>query len=472
MPWHGKRLRKPKRRWGCVRGARRHAPMSGSGRLPIPAYHGRVRAVSVLGSGATVLVRLGPLAEQRFRRLFLGRTISQAGSAIAPVAVAFAVLDLTGSAADLGYVLAARVAPQVLFVVAGGVWADRFRRHRVMLAANLLSGLSQAATAALLLTGHARLWHLMALAAGNGVAAAIFFPASQGIVPEVVSPGQLQQANALLRLSQHGTLIAGSAVGGLLVAATGPGCAIAIDAASFFVSAAVLAGLQLPPAARMQASSFLAELREGWGEFWSRTWLWAVVVQFMFVNAAWSGAFSVLGPVTAKEELGGAVAWGFILAGESAGLVLGGLLGLRLTPRRPLLVGTLAVFLALPLLAALALHLSTWVVALAAFIQGVGIEQFSVQWSTALHQHVPLDRLSRVSSYDALGSFVFIPVGYALVGPIAGVAGVTATIWGAAGVIAVATAAALLSAELRQLERTDAPSAAARTTSEDRIGTK
>src|SRR5215204_1444393 len=191
-------------------------------------------------------LRSGPLGQRSFRYLFLGRTTSFVGNAFAIVALAFAVLDLTGSKADLGLVLAARSLPQLIFLLVGAIWADRFPRHRVMVASNLASGLSQGAIAVLLLSGRAEVWHLLVLVAINGLSSAFFFPAATGIVPQTVPQKMLQQANAILRLGQNASWIGGAALGGLVVAATSPGVGIAVDAATFFVAAVLLAMIRLP----------------------------------------------------------------------------------------------------------------------------------------------------------------------------------------------------------------------------------
>ncbi len=270
-------------------------------------------------------LRTGPLGQRRFRLLFLGRTTSFVGNAFANVALAFAVLELTGSKADLGYVLAARALPQVVFLLVGGIWADRLPRHRVMVGSNVVSGLSQAAIAALLLLGHAHIWQLMALGAVNGLSSAFFFPAAVGIVPQTVSRSMLQSANALLRLGTNASFIGGAALGGLIVAATSPGVGLACDAASFLLAALFVGLIRLPPGLRMESTNFLAELAEGWREFSSRPWLWAIVAQFGFVNAIEQGSQSVLGPVISKEYFGGAAAWGLILTVQSLGLLAAGL---------------------------------------------------------------------------------------------------------------------------------------------------
>jgi MFS family permease len=402
-----------------------------------------------------------PLREREFRLLFTGRTISLVGSAIAPVALAFAVLDLTGSKTDLGLILAAREIPLVVFLLVGGIWADRLPRNRVMVGANVFSALSQAAAAALLITGNAEVWQLAALAAVNGGASAFFFPASAGVIPQTVPAPILQQANALLALAMNSAMIGGAAIAGFLVAAFGPGWAIAIDAGTYLLGASFVAAMRLPAIAPGEGSRFLSELAVGWREFRSRTWLWVIVLQFSFLLMVTMGAFSVLGPAVADEELGGAKAWGAILTAQAAGLVLGGLIGLRFRPRRMLVAATLGI-LAIPApLIALGFPLGLPAIAAVAFLAGIGNEIFGLLWHTTMQQEIPADKLSRVYSYDALGSIGLVPVGYAIAGPIADAIGVRATLWGAAAVGVAVTLAVLAVRDVRTLERaTPTPSPA------------
>jgi MFS family permease len=395
--------------------------------------------------------RLGPLEERDFLLLFLGRTVSLFGTALAPIALAFAVLEIGGSATDLGLVVAAGTAPMVVFLLVGGIWADRLPRHHVMVASDTVSGAAQVVAAVLVLTGAAEVWHLVALQLVRGVATSFFFPAAQGIVPQVVSPSRLQEGNALLRLSRNGTQIGGTALAGILVAAFGPGWAIAIDAATYFLGSAFLLALHLPRDLHLQERHFIRELREGWSEFRSRTWLWAIVVQFMFVNACGVGAWAVLGPVVADRSLGGAPAWGAIVAAQSAGFVCGGIITLRYRPARPLLIATLAIFPMVPPLLLLAPPAPAVVVALAAFVAGLSIELFGVFWDTVMQEQIPADALSRVYSYDMLGSIVFIPIGAAVAGPVADQVGLTETLLGASAIVVVATAAVLLVDDVRTL---------------------
>lgn len=376
-----------------------------------------------------------------------------AGSAMAPVALAFAVLDLTGSVSDLGLVLAARQIPTVAFILFGGVWADRLPRHQVMVVSNLVSGGAQAVAASLLLLGHAQIWQLAALAAVNGSSSAFFFPASTGIVPQTVPPPLLQQANAALRLSLNATNIIGAAIGGILVAATSPGWAIAIDAISYIAAAGCIGAMHLPAGLRIEGSTVLLELREGWHDFWGRTWLWAIVLQFAVVNALETGSLNVLGPAVAKKHLGGAGAWGGVLAATSLGLVLTGVVMLRWRPRRILRTATFGIFpMVLPLVA-LAWPAPLPVVIVCGFLAGAGVEVFGVLWDTAMQQEIPPEKLSRLSSYDALGSFVLIPVGLAVAGPLGAAIGLRAAFIGSAVLIVAATALVLLSGNVRTLER-------------------
>jgi MFS family permease len=402
---------------------------------------------------------LAPLREREFRLLFGARVTSFLGNAMAPVALAFAVLDLTGSKSDLGFVLAARQGAQVAFLLVGGVWADRLPRHRVMVASNVASGASQAVLAALLLAGHARIWELLVLSAANGTSSAFFFPASTGIVPQTVPAPLLMGANALLRLGLNGSFILGAAVGGVIVGASSPGVAIAVDGATFLLAAALTGAMRLPAKLLMESRNMLSEVRDGWREFRSRTWLWAIVLQFSFIVAAESGSFGTLGPAVAKEHLGGAAVWGGVIACESAGLIVAGIVMLRLRPRRMLLAATLGVF-TMPLIQfALAVPLSVRVICAAAFAGGLGIEVFGVLWDTTMQQEIPQDKLSRVSAYDALGSWILGPLGFVAVPLIAAAVGNRATFVGVGVLIVVCTLAVLLVEDVRTLERGDVGSA-------------
>jgi predicted MFS family arabinose efflux permease len=395
--------------------------------------------------------RLGALEERDFSILWLGQATSALGSSLVPLALAFAVIDLTGSASALGLVLSAALVARVVLLLVGGVVADRLPRQSVMLGADLLRTVSQGLAAVLLITGHARLWELVVLIALFGAGDAFFAPASTGLVPETVRAERLQQANALMSLSRSVALVAGPTIAGLLVTAIGPGWVFAIDAATFAVSSASLARLRLPRSvSEAPRATVLVELRDGWREVRSRTWVWATVVRFSLSNLAIAPLF-VLGPFVAEESLGGATAWGLIGTAGGIGAVLGDAAALRLRPRRPLLIGGLAASLWALEPAVLALPFPTAVIAVAAAL-GFGGSGFSnALWFTALQERIPRRALSRVSSFDWLGSIAFQPAGFALAGPFAGAIGVSATLLGSAVVQASACIAVSLSPSVRRL---------------------
>lgn len=402
-------------------------------------------------------VAFGPLRLRDFRLLFAGELISLLGTAVAPIALAFAVLDLTGSATDLGYVLAAGWAPQVVFILVGGVLGDRLPRTLVMVGANLLSAAAQGVAAGLLLAGVAQVWQLALLQAVRGTATALFFPAAQAVVPEIVETELLQPANALIRLAQNSSTVLGAGIGGVLVAAAGPGWAIAFDAATYLASALILVWIRVTRVVREAGQTIVRDLIEGWNEFRSREWLWVIVVCASVGNLVATASFGVLGPLVAKLYLGGATAYGAILASQGAGFIAGGVLSLRWRPQRPLLVSVLFLLPTAAEVACYAAVRETAVIAAVGFVAGLGLEVFGVNWITALQQHVPRQVLSRVSSYDALGSFVFIPLGLVIAGPLAAQLGVTETLWLFLAIGVASIGGALLSRDVRTLRRVDEP---------------
>src|SRR5450759_2550223 len=246
----------------------------------------------------------GPLRSRNFRLLLACNVISLSGTAVAVVAIPFAVLAIGGSASDVGYVATASLVPVLIFLPLGGVVADRLPRHQVMVAANALQALAQAASAVLVLTSSARVWELMALAAARGAGVSFYFPASFGLLPQTVPADQRAQANAMDRIGRNGAEIGGAALGGVLVGLAGPGWGLTADAASFAIAAALRARMRFSARQPVEATSMLHELREGWREFSSRRWLWTIVLQFAGVVAITSAAVSVLGPIVADAHLG------------------------------------------------------------------------------------------------------------------------------------------------------------------------
>src|SRR3954451_11254710 len=251
---------------------------------------------------------MGVLRLREFRLLFWAQAVSVLGDRMVGIALAFAVLHLGGSASAVGFVLAARILPMVGTLLVGGVVADRVSRRAVMVGADLARVVTQGAIAALLLTGSAEIWMLAVLSGATGAATGFFNPASTGLMPAIVPPERLQEANGVRATALSGGEIVGPAIAGVLIAGFGPGWALAIDAATFAVSAAFLARLQLPARVAREGGSFLADLHEGWGVFRSLTWVWTFVLAAAIGNLLW-GAWTTLGPVVAEQELGGAAAW-------------------------------------------------------------------------------------------------------------------------------------------------------------------
>jgi len=396
----------------------------------------------------------GVLSYPAFRLLVAGRTVSLFGGAFASIAMAFAVLDLTGSATDLGIVLAARSIPNVVFLLIGGVVADRLPRHKVLVASNVVSGLSQGVAAALLLTDTATIGLLVLVGVVNGSSSAFTFPASAGLLPQTVPVDQLQPANVILRMGTTAAMVGGASVGGVLVAAFGPAWGLAVDAATFLISAALFAAIRVAAADRMSTGNTLVELREGWTAFRSRTWLWVVVLAFGVINALHAAGWFTLGPVIADDTFG-RTGWGLVLAAETLGMVACGFLLLRVRFRRPLFVGMLGVLGWSPLLLVLAAEPRVGVLIVTSLLAGAAIELFGLGWDLSMQQHIPAHQLSRVYSYDALGSLVAIPIGQLLAGPLAAAVGVQkAVVLCGLGIVA-AGAGAMAVPAVRRLERTD-----------------
>ncbi|MFG2845239.1 MFS transporter [Kitasatospora sp. NPDC048296] len=365
--------------------------------------------------------RLAVLGEREFTRFFIGYTTSLLGSSMAPVAVAFSVLDSGGTGTDLGWVMAARILPVVLVLLAGGVIADRFGSRRLMLGSDVLRGLVQALFAGLLAAGHAPVRAMVALVAVWGIGEGLFMPAFGAILPDLVRRKELlADGNTLLGLSRSVSTVAGPALAGLVTAARGPAAVLLVDAVTYGVGALALAGLRLPDRPGTDdGTSMLRELRAGWSEFAARPWLWITTAQMGLFNLLVWAPFLVLGPLTAQRELGGARAWGLVMGVYGAGAVLGGLWMLGRRPGRPLAVATVAgLAWALPSAALAAGASLVWVVA-GALVAGVGSAVCGTLFSTTTQRWVPVELLGRLTSFGSLGAFVLGPLGLAAAGPLA-----------------------------------------------------
>ena len=381
---------------------------------------------------------MGVLRLRDFRLLLGAQAVSHLGDRMVVIALAFAVLELGGSASEVGIVLACRMLPMVATLLIGGVVADRMSRRAVMVIADLVRLVLQSVMAALLIAGDAEIWMLAVLAGATGAASGFSHPAATGLLPAIVPLEALQRAAGIRGTALSAGEIAGPALAGVLIAVVGPGWAIAVDAASYAVSAMFLVLLRLPARVPRAATSFMADLRDGWGVFRSLTWVWTFVLASTIGNMLW-GAWSALGPVVAEQSLGGAAAWGFVLAMMGVGAVVGGLVAVRAVPRRPLLAAALSFLLFIVPLGSLAAGAPVAVVAFGALLAGVATMFGNALWEATLMRHVPAESLSRVSAYDWFGSLAFQPLGLAIWGPIGELVGISAALWVATGLALLTT---------------------------------
>ena len=378
------------------------------------------------------------LRDRNFRLLFAGRAISYVGTYLAPIAVAFAVLDLGGSATEVGLSFAAWTVAQVATLAFGGVIGDRFPRRLVMISSDVSSTCVRTAMGVLLVTGHAHVWELIALQALGGAAVAFYNPAFYGLVPEVVPADGLQHANSLLGIARYAAFPLGAAAGGTIVATVGSGTALLFDGGTYAASALLLSLMRVESVARAR-KSFVQELREGWSAFVEQTWVWVLCLWIALYFLITYAPFFVLGPYIAKHSMSGASSWGVVVTGEGIGALLGALAGLRFRPRRPL-VATAVIFLPTAVQSVLlAFHAPVVALAPAALLAGFGFSCGSIVWDTALQRSIPPEKLARVAAYGWMSAMVFLPAGYALAGPIASVVGMRGYLLFGAGWLVAST---------------------------------
>lgn len=401
--------------------------------------------------------RLSAFRHRDFRFLVAGTASSSLGNSITPIALAFAVLDLGGSATDLGLVVGAFALADVVTVLFGGVLGDRLPRKLMMEGSAAGSALTQAFLAASLIAGFATIPMLGIVGALNGCLSALSQPSSRAMTRETVPPEHLPSAVSVRSLLQTGAATVGYAVGGVLVAVAGSGWAIGVDALTFAIAAYCYSRLRVPHTrAEGPRASMLADLGDGAREVFSHPWLWLLIGQAMLYHLFYGGAQTVLGPIVIGDEFGRS-SWGLAMGTLMAGFVAGGLVCLRWRPRRSLLIGTtlLSLTALFPIAMALSDHL--WVVLLGAFLHGFGLQVFDVFWDLSIQQNVAPDKLARVYSFDMVGSFVARPLGLALTGPIAVLVGYQEWLLVVGCVMGASSLLALTSSDVRRLVREPAP---------------
>ncbi|MGW7411289.1 MFS transporter [Streptomyces sp. NPDC054863] len=398
------------------------------------------------------LRRLSMLDVPGFTPYLASRMLTMFGATMAPVALAFAVLGAGQSASFLGLVLAAQTAPQLLFILVGGAVGDRASRKLILVSTNLVMALSQAGTAALIVSGHVDLPLMMGLQAVWGTARAFFTPANTGVVPDLVRPERIQDATALVTLSRSIASIGGPAAAGGLLLIWDAGYVVLIDTFLFLISAALLVRLPLTRPANRPDESLRKSLVGGWREFASRSWVWSTVASFGFYQGMILPAIFLVGPVLAAAEGGmGPSGWAVVLVAQGVGAVLGGLLLMWWRPARPLLVCNLLVGLESLFLFALAGTSHMELVAVLALIGSAGVTMSDALWLSTLQREIPSEALSRVSSYEWLGSLALNPLGMALTGLLVTAADPMAIVAGVAVLNIAVRGAVMLAPGVRQI---------------------
>ncbi|WP_051204221.1 MULTISPECIES: MFS transporter [Nocardioides] len=359
-----------------------------------------------------------PLRVANFRYFFLGEIVNTAGSSMSGIALAFAVLDIDDSATSLGLVAAASTVPMVAFMLIGGALADRLPRAAVLRGCNLIQGTVQAITATLVLTDRAEVWHLVALSFVSGTVFAVSYPAFHGMVPILLPPEERKSGFLLIGQSDALLRIGGPVLSGILVATVGPGWALAIDAATYVVAAVFLSLVRLPFGERPERrTSVIGDFVVGWSFARQLGWVIPASCCALVFNALISGSIYVLGPVVADDTIG-SQGWGLAVSGQAVGLFVGTLVLVRITIRRPMWV----IMIGFAVMSTPMLLLGTWVntaaLAVAFFIAGAALSALGLAWNLTVQEKVPEHMLSRIMAIDGFFSFVAMPIGQVLVGPL------------------------------------------------------
>lgn len=391
----------------------------------------------------------------QFYLFFTARTTAMLGDTMRPVALAAAVLAAGYGASGVGYSLAAEMAPFALFVLIGGVLADRFTPRRMMICADILRFVVLGGLAAGFAMGDPPLWLILVLLVFTGLGTAVFQPGVASVMPQVAA--DVQKGNAAIRVSESLMSVVGPALAGLLLVVSDPWVVIGLDAVTFVISAVCLFALRLS-AQRSTSTPMLRGLIDGWREFTTRTWLWGTIAIWIGGGLLCRGPTHTLGASVMISEWG-STAYGLTMSIFGLGNFVGGLIAFRLKPDRPLVAGAIAVgtFVLSPLTIALGLPLP--LIAAGHFIHGIGATFWLVMWHTTIQTQVPGPSLSRVHAYDIAGSLLATPVGRAVAGPAGEHVGPHTVLFIAAGAGAVVSAMLLSLRAVRELRARTTPTA-------------
>jgi MFS family permease len=397
------------------------------------------------------------LAHKYVKRLFIARFISNYGNGLGPIAIAFGVLALpNGSANLLGIALGSTAVCFLLMAPFGGVIADKYGRARMVGLTDMLAGLVLFIQVYFFAIGDVPLLVLILVNGGFGILWGVFWPAFAGVLPSVLPEEALQKGNAINSLVANAGIILGAASAGFLVSGFGAATALAIDAISFFVSGVMIFTFRhVTPRAEITENTVFDDLKHGWQVFRSFRWIVVIVVSFSFIVMCWAAAESVLGPLIALEHFNGPKSWSLVITAESAGLIVGALIALKIKPKYPMRFLMLSSFTITFYIWTMAKPQSLALIAFGAFLFGITLDLWGTLWSTALQRKVPRDSLSRVSSFDAMGSMIFKPVGLAIAAPLSVLFGIDNFLLILAGITAVAILLPLFDPTVRNMSYQD-----------------
>ncbi len=392
------------------------------------------------------------LSHKGYGPLIAARFISNLGNGLSPIALAFGVLSLPGSkGTDLSLVMASRITPMILFMLFGGVIGDRFKRNRIVGGSDIIGSLIASVSALSFIFGFASVPLLCLMGGLFGILNALWWPAMSGVLPEIMPRESLQKANAIISLVSNFGFIIGALIGGTIVTLFGSGWALLVDSISFLIAGILVWFINLPPIGTKEKNSMLHDLKIGWREFISRSWVVAVVVGFTFINLSFEATISVLGPLSFNSGGHGPRDWSFNLAAITAGMLTGSLIALKIHFPRPLVLGMIAIAFTSGWNLTLAMGVMLPVVLVSAFVGGVAIEIFGVAWGSSMQANIPKESYSRVVSYDVLGSYALAPLGIAFAGPFAEWIGISRTLYACAAVTLVCALLPLLLKSVRNL---------------------
>jgi len=387
-----------------------------------------------------------------FTLLAASRFISNIGNGMSPIALAYGVLSIEGSdGGDLSLVMAARYFPLIAFMLFGGVIADRFRRNRIVGGSDVIGSFLAGTSAISFIVGFPKIWLLVVMGALFGVLNALWWPAMSGVLPEILPKEKLQEGNAVIGLMNNIGYICGTLLGGILVASFNAGWALLVDAISFFIAGLFVWNIDLPSKTRIESPGIIHDLKVGWREFITRSWVITMVLTFSLINMSFESMLQVLGPLNFSDPETGPRSWSLNLAGMTAGMMIGGFIVLKMKFKRPLFISMILIAISVVWDFALAFEFPIVVCVIAAIFSGLTIEFFMVTWNTSMQTHIPEESYSRVNAYDALGSYGIAPIGIVIAGPLASHFGVSTMLIATGTLTFIAACASLTVKSVRNL---------------------